>query len=144
MDLREYAKTETLALVDRIVGNAEAAAQKARAHAEHEIASIRAQADALQSEVEVHAARAAALEAELEASAARAAGLDADLETQAERAASLEADLDAVIEAHRQVDKERPSRKPPASAKLPAACGRKKNFDTRQSFSNRRAQRSRG
>jgi hypothetical protein len=79
MDLRDFARTETDAFVDRLIANAEEAARQARAHAEHEIAAVRTQADALQSELEVESAR----------------------------AATLEADLDTVIEAHRQVEAER-------------------------------------
>ncbi|MEO5896373.1 MAG: hypothetical protein ABIS06_11790 [Vicinamibacterales bacterium] len=79
MDLRDFARTETDAFIDRLMSHADEAAGNARTHADHEIAAVRAQADGLQSELEVEAARAAA----------------------------LEADLDTVIEAHRQVEAER-------------------------------------
>jgi hypothetical protein len=79
MDLRDFATTESNAFVTRLVDAAEEAIQEARAHAEEQIAAVRAQVDGLQSELEVEAARAAA----------------------------VEADLDTVIEAHRQVEAER-------------------------------------
>ncbi len=79
MDLRDFATTESNAFVARLVDAAEEAVKQARAHAEEQIAAVRAQVDGLQSELEVEAARAAA----------------------------VEADLDTVIEAHRQVEAER-------------------------------------
>jgi hypothetical protein len=81
MDLREYAKTETTGLVERLLSKAEEAERQLRAEADREITDLRAQAEALQAEIAA----------------------------QAERAAALEADLDAVIEAHRHVEADRAS-----------------------------------
>ena len=79
MDLRDFATTESNAFVARLVDAAEEAAREARAHADEQMALVRAQLDGLQAEIEAEAARAAA----------------------------VEADLDTVIEAHRQIEVER-------------------------------------
>ena len=79
MELRDYARTEASAFVDRLVGAAEALAHTARAESEQQLAALRTEMD----------------------------GLRAELEALTARATTAETDLDAVIEAHRQVDGER-------------------------------------
>ena len=79
MDLRDYARTEASAFVDRVVGAAEALAHTARAEADQQVTALRADLD----------------------------GLRAEIEALTTRATAAETDLDAVIEAHRQVDRER-------------------------------------
>jgi hypothetical protein len=79
MELRDYARTEASAFVDRLVGAAEALAHSARTESEQQLATLRAEMDGLRTEIEALTTRATA----------------------------AESDIDAVIEAHRQVDGER-------------------------------------